>query len=339
MDCDCPRRASKHELGSVGAITQYRLTGKPFYNPRPKGEVRMRFVNFSRKPNPAVHCGCVIGDTCIDLTRATMSDSVVRFPRTLSCVEDILRVDDGLRILQQQLPREGELNASLHQYSFPLGEARLAAPILNPQKLIGIGFNYRDHAEETKTPLPKEPLFFAMFASAITGPRDPIVKPPVTEMLDYEAELAVVIGKRGRHIPVEKALDHVAGYTIFNDVSARNFQATDSQWLRVKSFDTFAPMGPWLVTQDELGDGGGLMIECRVNGETRQKSNTKHLIFDVPQIVSYISGVMTLQPGDVIATGTPSGVGFARNPQVFLKAGDVVEVEIERIGVLRNPVV
>ena len=298
----------------------------------------MRFVNFSRRTNPSVHLGCVIGDTCIDLTRAMRGDAVIRFPWQATSIEDILRLDGGLKTLQDQLPKNGELNSQLHQFSFPLAEAKLMAPILNPQKLIGIGFNYRDHAEETKTPLPKEPLFFAMFASAITGPFDPIVKPAITQMLDYEAELAVVIGKRGRHIAVENALEHVAGYTIFNDVSARNFQATDSQWLRVKSFDTFAPMGPCMITRDELGDGSGLNIQLRVNGETRQNSNTRHLIFGVPQIVSYISQVMTLQPGDVIATGTPSGVGFARNPQVFLNAGDVIEVEIERIGVLRNTV-
>jgi 2-keto-4-pentenoate hydratase/2-oxohepta-3-ene-1,7-dioic acid hydratase in catechol pathway len=299
----------------------------------------MKLANFARKSKPSVvQLGCIVGDRCVDVSRAA-SRGLIQTTAPLSTIEDALNAEDGLARLGEQLFKGEELRGQLNECSISLSEAVMAAPILNPQKLIGIGFNYRDHAEETKTPLPKEPLFFAMFASAITGPGDPIVKPGVTEMLDYEAELALVIGKTGRHIPVESALDHVAGYTAFNDVSARNFQATDSQWLRVKSFDTFAPMGPYLVTRDELGDGSGLKIQCRVNGEVRQNSNTKHLIFGVPQIVSYISAVMTLNTGDVIATGTPNGVGFTRKPQVFLKAGDVIEVDIERIGVLQNEVV
>jgi 2-keto-4-pentenoate hydratase/2-oxohepta-3-ene-1,7-dioic acid hydratase in catechol pathway len=298
----------------------------------------MKLANFSRKSKPSViELGCIVGERCVDVSRAA-SRGLIQFDNP-STIEDILNIDDGVARLGEQLFKGGELRDPLHECSIPLTEIKLTAPILHAQKLIGIGFNYLDHAEETKTPLPKEPLFFAMFASAITGPEDPVVKPVVTEMLDYEAELAVVIGKSGRHIPADRALDHVAGYTAFNDISARNFQATDSQWLRVKSFDTFAPMGPVMVTRDELGDGSGLSIQCRVNGEVRQNSNTRYLIFGVPQIVSYISGVMSLCPGDVIATGTPSGVGFARNPQVFLKAGDVVEVEIEHIGILRNEIV
>jgi len=299
----------------------------------------MKLANFARKSKPSViQLGCIVGDRCVDVSRAE-SRGLIQSTGPISTIEDVLNIEDGMERLGEQLFRNGELRGQLNECSIAISEAKMVAPILKPQKLIGIGFNYRDHAEETKTPLPKEPLFFAMFATAITGPSDPIIKPAVTEMLDYEAELAVVIGKSGRHIPVDTALDYVAGYTAFNDVSARNFQATDSQWLRVKSFDTFAPMGPYLVTRDELGDGGGLKIQCRVNGEVRQNSNTKHLIFGVPYIVSYISAVMTLHAGDVIATGTPSGVGFARKPQVFLKAGDVVEVDIERIGVLQNEIV
>ncbi len=294
----------------------------------------MKLLNFhSPSKDLSIQLGCAKDDRCIDISRA-VRDGLIRFPRSVSTIEDVLHTEDGLARLQEQVT-----GTDVFECSFPLAEAKVVVPIRNPQKLIGIGFNYRDHAEETKTPLPKEPLFFAMFASAIAGHLEPIVKPSSSEMLDYEAELAVVIGKRGRHIPKQSALDHVAGYTAFNDVSARNFQASDSQWLRVKSFDTFGPMGPCMVTRDELGDGSGLGIQCRVNGEIRQNSNTKHLIFNVPYIVSYISQVMTLQPGDVISTGTPSGVGFARSPQVFLKPGDVVEVEIEKIGVLRNPVV
>jgi 2-keto-4-pentenoate hydratase/2-oxohepta-3-ene-1,7-dioic acid hydratase in catechol pathway len=178
-----------------------------------------------------------------------------------------------------------------------------------------------------------------MYGNAIIGPDQPIVIPPMSTQVDYEAELGVVIGRRARHVSVESAVDYVAGYTIINDVSARDLQFSDGQWVRAKSFDTFAPMGPYLVTPDELGDGDGLGIELRLNGKTMQKSNTRNLIFKVPDLIVYISQIMTLEAGDVIATGTPGGVGFGRNPQVFLKPGDVVEIEIEGIGELRNPVV
>jgi 2-keto-4-pentenoate hydratase/2-oxohepta-3-ene-1,7-dioic acid hydratase in catechol pathway len=160
----------------------------------------------------------------------------------------------------------------------------------------------------------------------------------MSDQIDYEAELAVVIGRRARYVSAENAVQHVAGYTIFNDVSARDLQFSDGQWVRAKSFDTFAPMGPYLVTPDALGDGDGLDIELRLNGKTMQKSNTGNLIFKVPELVSYISKVMTLEVGDVIATGTPAGVGFVRNPQVFMKPADVVEIDIEGIGQLRNSV-
>jgi len=293
--------------------------------------VGVKLINFlDKSENPKL--GCLSSDKCIDLTIA-IDDGRIEFPCPASIIEDVLHVPEGLEILSKQFPKARNLT------TLELSSVRLLAPILHPSKLIGIGFNYRDHAEETKKPIPKEPLFFAMFASAISNPGAPVVIPSISQMVDYEAELAVVIGQRGRHIGSDQALEHVAGFTAFNDVSARNFLATDSQWLRVKSFDTFAPMGPCLVTRDEVPDGSGLNIELRVNGETRQKSNTRHLIFDVAYLVSYISSVMTLEVGDVIATGTPSGVGYARNPPVFLKAGDVVEVDIEKIGVLRNPFV
>ena len=160
----------------------------------------------------------------------------------------------------------------------------------------------------------------------------------MSKQVDYEAELGVVIGRRARQVTLESALDYVAGYTIINDVSARDLQFSDGQWVRAKSFDTFAPMGPFLVTRETLRDGDGLSIELRLNGKTMQKSNTRNLIFKVPDLVSYISKIMTLEVGDVIATGTPGGVGFGRNPQVFMKAGDTVEIEIEGIGLLRNRV-
>ena len=178
-----------------------------------------------------------------------------------------------------------------------------------------------------------------MYANAIIGPNQAIVIPPMSKQVDYEAELAVVIGTRARHVPPGEALQHVAGYTIVHDVSARDLQFSDGQWLRAKSFDTFAPIGPYLVTRSALGDADGLDIALRLNGQTLQKSNTRNLIFKVPALVSHISKVMTLEAGDVIATGTPGGVGFTRNPPIFMKPDDVAEIEIEGIGVLRNPVV
>jgi 2-keto-4-pentenoate hydratase/2-oxohepta-3-ene-1,7-dioic acid hydratase in catechol pathway len=205
--------------------------------------------------------------------------------------------------------------------------------------LIGIGLNYKDHAAEVNLPLPKQPLMFGMCSNAIVAHERPIVIPPMSKQVDYEAELGVVIGRRARNVSTRTALQFVAGYTIINDVSARDLQFSDGQWLRAKSFDTFAPMGPFLVTREDLGDADGLAIEMRLNGRTLQKSSTGNMVFKVADLVSYVSEVMTLEVGDVIATGTPAGVGFVRNPQVFMKPGDTAEVEIEGMGVLRNPVV
>src|SRR5207253_81821 len=219
-----------------------------------------------------------------------------------------------------------------------VSDVTFRSPVTRPQKLIGIGLNYKDHVEEIKGQMPEQPLLFGMYGSAIIGPEESIVIPPMSKQVDYEAELGVVIGRRAHQISRQAALDHVAGYTIINDVSARDLQFSDGQWLRAKSFDTFAPMGPYLVTRNTLGDADGLGIELRLNGKTMQKSNTRNLIFRVPDLVSYISQIMTLEVGDVIATGTPGGVGFGRSPQIFMKPGDVVEIEIEGIGQLRNPI-
>jgi 2-keto-4-pentenoate hydratase/2-oxohepta-3-ene-1,7-dioic acid hydratase in catechol pathway len=227
----------------------------------------------------------------------------------------------------------------LSDWLFSEQDVMVYAPVLRPQKLIGIGLNYRDHAEESGITIPKTPLIFGMYANAIIGPGAPIVIPPATRQVDYEAELAVVIGGRARSVTPDEALDYVAGYTIMNDVSARDLQFGDKQWTRGKSIDTFAPMGPCLTTRSELGSGDGLDIQLRLNGQTLQKSNTRNLIFNVPALVSSISQTMTLYPGDVISTGTPSGVGYVRNPPIFLQPGDVVEIEIAGIGILRNHVV
>jgi 2-keto-4-pentenoate hydratase/2-oxohepta-3-ene-1,7-dioic acid hydratase in catechol pathway len=216
---------------------------------------------------------------------------------------------------------------------------RLSAPIPRPPKIICIGLNYRDHAEETGMAIPSVPTVFAKFPTAVIGHGHPIVLPKNSEKPDYEAELAVVIGKGGRHIPESNWREHVFGYTNLNDVSARDFQMATSQWMIGKTFDTFAPMGPAIVTADEIEDPHQLAISLSIGGEILQDSNTSNLIFRIPQLIAYLSSVFTLEPGDIIATGTPAGVGFARKPPRYLKPGDEVTVRIQGIGDLVNPVI
>jgi len=214
----------------------------------------------------------------------------------------------------------------------------LLAPVPRPGKLICIGLNYRDHAIESKMPIPERPVVFSKFSSSVIGPGEAVVVPSKSEQVDYEAELAVVIGRRAKNVTREQAYDYVLGYTIVNDVSARDFQFADGQWQRGKSCDTFAPMGQWIVTTDEIPDPHKLSIKLRLNGQTMQDSSTNQLISGVPELIAFLSESITLEPGDVIATGTPPGVGFARKPPVFLKSGDVMEVEIEGIGTLTSPI-
>lgn len=221
----------------------------------------------------------------------------------------------------------------------PSSELRLLAPIARPGKFICIGLNYRDHALESGMGLPERPLVFSKFSSCVIGPEDEVRIPEGCNELDYEAEFAFVIGKRATRVPEERAFDHVLGYTCVNDVSARDFQFADGQWQRGKSCDTFAPLGPVLVTRDEIPDPHRLSIEFRRNGETLQASNTDQLIFGVATLVAEISRHVTLEAGDVISTGTPPGVGFARKPPIYLENGDCMEVVIEGIGTLRNTVV
>ncbi len=299
----------------------------------------MKFMNFSRKDQIAtVHIGCELEDGCLDVTQA-IGGGLLKFPRAATTLEEAIQVADGLNLLRDQVRELKTSSMGIQGYLFKPANAIYHAPVTHPEKIIGIGLNYRDHAAETKLELPKRPLMFGMFANAIIGPEQPIVIPPVSKQVDYEAELGVIIGRRGRNISAGDALQYVAGYTIINDVSARDLQFADGQWLRGKSFDTFLPMGPCLVTPETLRDGDGLAITLRLNGQTLQDSNTSHMVFKVPELISCISEVMTLQPGDVISTGTPAGVGFTRNPPVFMKHGDVVEIEIEGISVLRNPVI
>jgi 2-keto-4-pentenoate hydratase/2-oxohepta-3-ene-1,7-dioic acid hydratase in catechol pathway len=219
--------------------------------------------------------------------------------------------------------------------------ATLRAPVPDPRKIICLGLNYRDHAAESGAEIPKEPVLFSKYPTALIGHLGEIVLPEVSTEVDYEAELVVVVGPGGRHIPRERAMRHVAGYTIGHDVSARDWQLhkPGKQWMAGKTFDTFAPVGPELVTTDEVPDPHNLGIRLRLNGRTMQESNTSQLIFRIDEIIAYLSKIFTLEPGDLIFTGTPGGVGMARKPPVWLQPGDIVEVEIDGLGTLRNSVV
>jgi 2-keto-4-pentenoate hydratase/2-oxohepta-3-ene-1,7-dioic acid hydratase in catechol pathway len=214
----------------------------------------------------------------------------------------------------------------------------MTLPIARPGKIVCVGMNYRDHAIESGAEVPDEPVLFAKWPNSLIGPDQPIVLPPGFDQVDYEAELGVVIGARAREVRVEEALDAVAGYLCLNDVSARDLQFRDGQWTRAKSLDTFCPVGPRLVPASEVGDPQRLGIRCLVNGEVMQDSSTDQMCFTVAELVAFISETITLEPGDLIATGTPAGVGFTRKPPVFLQPGDEVTVDIDRVGALTNPV-
>lgn len=220
----------------------------------------------------------------------------------------------------------------------PLTAVRLLPPITKPGKIVCLGLNYRDHALETGNPIPELPITFMKYSTCLVGAGGDIVIPPEAGNVDYEAELAVVIGKGGRRIRQEDAYDHVLGYTCLNDVSARTQQSAEGQWGRAKSFDTFGPIGPWVVTKDEIPDPHTLRISCDIDGEVLQDSNTGQMIFTIPHLIAWLSATSTLEPGDIIATGTPPGVGQARKPPRWLRDGDTVTVTIERIGRLSNPV-
>lgn len=262
-------------------------------------------------------------DTVLDL-------SSIGYESMISFIEGGAEARRKAEMLADQSPAQAKL---------PLSSVQLLAPIPRPPKLICVGLNYRDHAKETGAEIPKVPTIFNKFATAVIGPGANIVLPKVSKAPDFEAEFAFVIGRGGRHIAPENWADHVFGYTIVNDVSARDYQRATSQWLMGKTFDTFAPMGPCIVTVDAIADPNDLDIQLEINGETMQDSNTSELIFKIPELLEFLSSVFTLEPGDVVSTGTPSGVGFARKPPRYLHAGEEVVVRIAPIGELRNPVV
>lgn len=232
-----------------------------------------------------------------------------------------------------------EKAAAVAAPAIPLDSVKLMAPILRPPKIICVGLNYRDHAIESNMAIPSVPTIFCKFPTSVIGPGDNIVLPKKSKQPDYEAEFAFVIGRGGRNIPAADWREHVFGYMNVNDVSARDIQLATSQWMMGKTFDAFCPMGPYLVTADEIPDPHNLDISLTIHGEVLQHSNTKHLIFRIPDLIEYLSSVFTLEPGDVISTGTPAGVGFARKPPRYLRQGDDVVVKVEGLGELRNPVV
>jgi 2-keto-4-pentenoate hydratase/2-oxohepta-3-ene-1,7-dioic acid hydratase in catechol pathway len=262
-------------------------------------------------------------DTVLDL-------SLIGFPTMLHFIE---------AGAEGRAKAETYLDQSPENARHSLRDVKLMAPIPKPRKLICVGLNYRDHAKETGSEIPAVPTIFNKFATAVIAPGEKIILPKVSKSPDYEAEFAFVIGRGGRNILAESWADHVYGYTIVNDVTARDYQRATTQWLMGKTFDTFAPMGPWIVTAEEIPDPHNVDISLDINGETLQDSNTRELIFKVPELIAFLSSVFTLEPGDIVSTGTPSGVGVARKPQRFLKAGDQVTVKIPKIGVLSNPVV
>jgi 2-keto-4-pentenoate hydratase/2-oxohepta-3-ene-1,7-dioic acid hydratase in catechol pathway len=298
----------------------------------------MKLVRYLSKisEHENVECyGFLISHKAVDLHRLAGAYNM-EFPPSLS---DFIALGPGAlkraeRLLEHASKRE------IADASLPADQVRLLAPIAFPPKIICLGLNYRDHVSETGGTIPDEPVIFMKPHTAIIGPNEKIVKPSFVEKLDYEAELAVVIGRQVKNVSVSKASACIFGYTIFNDVSARDIQFKDKQWTRGKGFDTFAPTGPCVVTADQLQDVSNLSIRTWVNRELRQDSTTSNMVFDVYEIVHHLSRVMTLEPCDIIATGTPSGVGFAMKPQAkFLHAGDSVRIEIEKIGTLENMVV
>jgi acylpyruvate hydrolase len=268
--------------------------------------------------------GVVEGDSVIDIAATDASA-----PKDL-----VSLIASGPAALAQVKAAAAKATAKL-----PLPSVKPALPIARPSKIICIGLNYALHAKEGGHPMPTYPSLFLRVPSSLIPAGAPVVRPKCSIQLDYECELTIVVGKGGRHIPEDKALEHVFGYTLFNDVSVRDYQRKTTQWTAGKNFDATGPLGPWVVTADALPPGAsGLRIQTRVNGETMQDSNTSDMIFSTAKTIAILSEIMTLEPGDVIATGTPSGVAHARKPPAWMKAGDRVEVELEGIGVLANPI-
>lgn len=286
--------------------------------------MRLATILTPHGPRAAAH----VGDSFVDL-HATDAG----LP---TCVKNLLAASPAVKAAA------ADASVAAHAVKYAADQVKILPPILKPGKILCIGLNYRDHAIEGGKAIPTEPVLFGKFPNTLIAHGDPIKLPKVASKVDYEAELVIVIGKTGKHIPNDaSAFEYVGGYTCGHDVSARDwqFRGEEKQWIIGKTFDTFAPVGPVIVTADEKLDPHNLQIQLRLNGETLQNSSTKEFIFGVPALLAFLSQVVTLEPGDLIFTGTPPGVGIARKPQILLKPGDVAEVEIEGIGILKNPVV
>ena len=266
--------------------------------------------------------------TCVG---AIVDEQFVAAAEYQNMIDLLAAGEQSLGKLQKQIDARTDL--------IPLADVELLAPVLRPGKYLGVSLNYADHIRETGLEQPEYPTFFNKQTTCVIGPGQAIQRPRVSEKLDYEGELGLVIGRRCRHVTREQARHVIAGYTVCNDVSVRDWQMRSHTWTLGKSFDTHGPIGPWIVTADELGDPHMLAIKTWVNDEQRQSSSTSQLIFDCYDLVEYLSIVMTLEPGDIIATGTSSGVGVKMKPRGYMKPGDIVRVEIEKIGVLENPVI
>lgn len=304
----------------------------------------MKLAQFKTKDSAQQRLGILTGDVVCDvaeLARAVKSAGG-------DPPDWLLEVTDTLEVIKREPSALEAINSLLSSSQVPDGGGQATAferdlieflPAVYPSKILAIGRNYAEHAAEGGAELPKAPLLFNKLPNALSAHNAPIVLPIISEQVDFEAELAVIIGRAARRVSEAEALEYIFGYSLINDVSARDLQFGDGQWTRGKSLDTFAPLGPFITTRDEIEDVQTLKIEGVLNGEVMQSSNTAKMIFQVAYLVSYLSQGITLQPGDVIASGTPDGVGIFRKPPVLLKAGDVFEVKIEKVGTLRNPVV
>lgn len=278
----------------------------------------MRLATFEHHGH--THAGLVSNETIVSLKTAGFAD-------VLSVIQGGAAAMAAIKSFAGHAPGSA---------TFPLSSVKLRAPLPRPPKILCMGLNYRDHAAEAKLDIPKYPVLFAKYSNTVIGAGENIVLPKVSTKPDYEGEFGFVIGKGGRHIEAANWREHIFGYMNCNDVSARDYQMSVSQWTMGKNFDTFAPMGPWIVTADEIEDPHNLDISLTLNGERMQSSNTRELIFKIPETVAFLSSVMTLEPGDIVLTGTPAGVGFGRKPPRWLMPGDEVVVRVEGLGELRN---
>jgi 2-keto-4-pentenoate hydratase/2-oxohepta-3-ene-1,7-dioic acid hydratase in catechol pathway len=294
----------------------------------------------SYEKNDVVNLGLLIHDKIVDVSMAYSSLFKGSLPSDmLSFLDEGEVALEKAKQVEQAITTSEEDLQSISDLIFSMRAAKVVAPIPRPRKnVICLGLNYSEHAEETKSSLPEYPIFFTKPPTSIIGPNAPVLFPKNTYRVDYEAELAFVIGKQGKNIAENEAYDYIAGYTVFNDITARDFQRRHVQWFKGKGLDTFAPMGPCIVTKDEVLNPHNLGITLKLNDALMQSSNTKHMIFKIPTLLSYLTMDMTVEPGDIIATGTPSGVGYSRKPPIYLKPGDVMTVTVERVGVLQNKV-